>query len=479
MKKIASAIIAALMLASAASAYELPNSKKPKLSSDAEHLQKISRGIAAVAGHAKRGIVFVSVEKVVKGQPFGMINPFDFFFGPGPGGPQGEPGRPAPEFKQKGLGSGFFVDLEKGYVMTNNHVIEGADEISLKLDNGDTHTAKVVGRDPSTDVAVVQIQGKFNKQGLVQLSLGDSANVTVGDICVAVGAPFGLEASISMGVVSAIGRGSLRITDLGNFIQTDAAINPGNSGGPLLNSEGEVIGINTAIYSKSGGYNGIGFAIPANMARDVANQLIDTGKVDRGYLGVLLSEMDPDLAKEMKVPSSYKGALVRSIEPGTPADKGGLEAGDVVVTVGDQKVENVQHLRNVIGLQRPGASVKLGIIRNGSLKTLNVRLGNFADATVSSQETKESGEFGLTLSNPNPKLRQLYGFESKDGAVVTGVEENSGANRAGIQEGDLIVKVNDKQIRSAAEFFQYAKGKDRVLLRIERRGQYLFTPLRK
>ncbi|NDA64023.1 MAG: hypothetical protein EBX50_18650, partial [Chitinophagia bacterium] len=277
-------------------AYSLPsNSEKPLNDENIVALQKISKGVSTVAKHAEKAVVFVSVYKTVRGLPPGMIDPFEFFFG-NPGMPRR--GEPKQQRREEGLGSGFIIDLNQGYIMTNNHVVQDADEIQLKFPNGDTHEAKIVGRDPNTDIAIVQIKERsFNKNGLSQLVLGNSDDVDVGDFAVAVGAPYGLEASVSFGIISAIGRGSLSITQMGNFIQTDAAINPGNSGGPLLNATGQVIGVNTAIYSRSGGYNGIGFAVPSNLARRIAEQLIGGGKVTRGYIGVGLQPIDSELQK--------------------------------------------------------------------------------------------------------------------------------------------------------------------------------------
>jgi len=460
--------------------YDIPKAEKsPVLNEGTEHLLKISKGISTVAAHAKKGIVFVSVSKIVKGMPYGMVNPFDFFFGPQPG----RPPQKAPEQKQKGLGSGFFIDLEKGYILTNNHVIDGADEISLKLANGESYDAKVVGRDKNTDIAVVQIKGSFKKEGLVQLALGDSTSLEVGNICVALGAPFGLEASVSLGVVSALGRGSLSITELGDFIQTDAAINPGNSGGPLLSATGNVIGINTAIFSKSGGYNGIGFAIPSNLVRTVANQLINTGKIMRGYLGVVLSEMDADLARELGIPkkSSDHGALIRSVEPGSPADNGGVKDGDVVIDINGKKIRDVQQLRTIIGLYKPSTKVNLTIYRNRKQKKLTVKLGSYNDTSVKNSSTDESPSkgFGLSLRSVNSGLKKKYQFRSNSGAVVVRVDPNSSADRAGLQEGDVIIKLNRQRITSSQQFWKHSKSNSRILIRIERQGQNMFIPLRR
>ena len=472
-------VASVLILAPITAAYDIPKGNKPNIDQGAlAPLQALSRGLSAIADHAKKGVVFVSVSKTVQGMPLGQINPFDFFFGPN--GQGGRGGRPQ-EYKQQGLGSGFFIDLKKGYILTNNHVIEGADEIQAKLANGQTYSAKVVGRDKNTDVAVVQIiNQKFNRKGLVELGLTNSDQVRVGDLCVALGAPFGLEASLSLGVVSALGRANLKITELGNFIQTDAAINPGNSGGPLLSASGEVMGINTAIFSKSGGYNGIGFAIPANLARQVANSLINDGKVERGYLGVMLSDLDSELAGELKLPKGTKGALIRSVQPGTAAARAKLEPGDVIVQLDNRKVSSSADVRTYIGLLKPGTRVNLRVYRDGKEKNLTVKLSNYnQDTTTANQPSGKEDSYGMQVVKLTPARRSRYGLKNRSGAVISFVAPNSPADRAGIAEGDMIVKVNNKIIRSPADFAKAAKSKERLLIRIERQGQMLFIPLRR
>jgi serine protease Do len=473
-----SCVVVMTLLSIFVSAYEIPQSTPPRLFGN-EILKQISDGVSAVADHANRGIVFVSVEKVVKGMPFGGIDPFEFFFGPQMGRKRPQ----MPEQRQKGLGSGFFIDLNKGYILTNNHVIDEADEISLKLSNGKTYAGKVVGRDKNTDIAVVEITDKkYSREGVVALSLSDSDKVRVGDLCVAVGAPFGLEASVSLGVVSALGRDSLSITEIGDFIQTDAAINPGNSGGPLLDGGGEVIGMNTAIFSKSGGYNGIGFAIPANIVRTIANQLIKDGKVERGYLGVLMSEVDTDLAKELGVPAGEKGVLLRQVTQDSPAGKAGLRDGDVILEMDGRKIQGSSHLRNYIGLQKPGQTVKLVLIRDKKKQNISVKLGSFDEAEKSGQQgpkgdDNKGGGFGFDLSNVNENLRSKYGFKARQGAVVTQVYQGSAAQEAGIEEGDVIVRVGDQAVSSSQQFYKIAKGRKKIFVRIERQGQFLFVPL--
>lgn len=466
--------------------YEIPINPVPNVDKeDISFLNKISKGISAIAVHANKGIVFVSVAKMIQANPFGLIDPFEFFFGPGFGRQFRDPNRQGvPKFKQEGLGSGFIIDLQKGYILTNNHVIESADEIHVKLSNGQSYEGKVIGRDKNTDIAVIKIKdSNFKNEGVVALRLGNSDKVQVGELCIAVGAPFGLEASVSLGVISAVGRGSLSITELGNFMQTDAAINPGNSGGPLLNSAGEVIGINSAIYSRTGAYNGIGFAIPINLAKEVAEQLITKGKIERGYLGVYLGqEIDADLAEDLKLPKGVKGALVSSVEPGGPADKAGIQAGDVITKVDDKSVSNFIELRNMIGLMKPNKKVSITFYRNGKPRTVIVKLGNYIASVKSSyggnQNDSDFGAFGLQLANVTNLLKNQFGFKSSYGAVVIGVLRDSPADRAGIREGDVFISVNRQVVKNVRDFIRLTKNKMRLLAKIERAGQYIFVSIR-
>lgn len=463
-------------------AYSLPsNSEKPLNDENIVALQRISKGVSTVAKHAEKAVVFVSVYKTVRGLPPGMIDPFEFFFG-NPGMPRR--GEPKQQRREEGLGSGFVIDLNQGYIMTNNHVVQDADEIQLKFPNGDTHEAKIVGRDPNTDIAIVQIKDRsFNKNGLSQLVLGNSDDVNVGDFAVAVGAPYGLEASVSFGIISAIGRGSLSITQMGNFIQTDAAINPGNSGGPLLNASGQVIGVNTAIYSRSGGYNGIGFAVPSNLARRIAEQLIGGGKVTRGYIGVGLQPIDSELQKSLNLPKDAGGTLVARVVDGGPADKAGIEPGDVITSVNKKPVRNESEAINAIGLMAPGSTATITIVRNGKTRDLSTRIGEYPsdDAQVAKSKGNSRDEiaFGLTLQKLTPEKRQRFNLDSKQGLLINSVAESSEGERVGLQTGDLIIAVNNKSVSEIQAFKSLIKQSgNRVLLRIERSGQYFFVPLR-
>lgn len=466
-----------------AASYQFPDTYKTPVTPEMQELQKISKGISAVAAVTSNALVFISISKTIQGMPLQMVDPFEFFFGmprpDGGGGGRGQPPREMP--KQQGLGSGFIIDLDKGYIVTNNHVIEGADEISLKLANGKVYDGVVVGRDKNTDIAVVRIKdAKFDKSKLTSLTLANSDAVSVGDLVVAAGAPFGLESSVSFGVVSATGRGSLGITKIGNFIQTDAAINPGNSGGPLLNMEGRVIGVNSAIFSKSGAYNGIGFAVPSNIVKSVGEKLINHGKVSRGFIGVSLQTLDKELAESLKLSKDQSGALIANVQKGGPADKSGIREGDVIVEVDGKSVANSDDVASRIGIRGAGESVDLGIFREGKRSNMKVKLGEFPDED---QEVAEGGSkdspLGMSVAKVNDEMRRRYNLETKTGVVVLDMSQDSLGARAGIQPGDAIISVNNKKIDSVEDFRKLASGSGRLLMRLERQGQYFFVSIRK
>ena len=461
-------------------ALKLPMPKENDRSSSAMvMLKRISKELAAIAKMSRKAIVFVSTSKTIS-MPYGVADPFEFFFGTR---------RSVPEYKRKheGLGSGFFIDLKQGYILTNNHVVAEADEITLKLANGEVYKGRVAGRDASTDIAVLEVvDKKFSRTGLRELLLADSSKVVVGDLAFALGAPFGLESSLSLGIVSAVGRRDLRIADVSNFIQTDAAINPGNSGGPLLNASGHVIGLNTAIFTQSGGYNGIGFAVPSNLARRVAEQLISDGYVQRGYLGVRLQTLDDNLRNSLRLPRNVDGVLVSQIVAGSPADKAGFRPGDVIVAVNDRKLKDSSELRSTIGLLKPGVKAKISIYRDGRAKNLFVTIGRYneqlTDSGKRSKSKKINPEFGFSLKPVSKSLRRLYGFESKKGLVVTHIVPNSPAARAGLREGDVLVSVDGSSINSPEAFQnkikKYNKGSKLPLIRVERQRYFFYISLR-
>lgn len=381
----------------------------------------------------------------------------------------GLPEQQQPQEKQRefqAAGSGVIVDAEKGYVITNNHVIEKADEITVILSDGRQVQAKKIGTDPATDVAVVQIPAK----GLTGLVLGDSDNLKVGDYVVAVGNPFGLEQTVTSGIVSALGRTGLGIEGYENFIQTDASINPGNSGGALVNLRGELVGINSAIIGPSGGNVGIGFAIPINMARQVMEQLIAHGKVSRGQLGIRIQDLTPSLAKAFKL-ETLEGALIAKVISKSPAEKAGLEAGDVITGVNGKPVRNSADLRNQIGLLPVGTEVQLDIIHKGKSEHVTARL---AEAVPEKLEVPATipALTGVTLGAIEPGS-PLYG--RAEGAVVLDVGRGSKAARAGLRPGDAIIGVNQVPVKSPEDVVRIAsQSKGELLLQIIRNGSELF-----
>jgi len=390
--------------------------------------------------------------------------PFHWFNGPGNGGPQ--------ERREQGQGSGVIVSAS-GVVLTNNHVVEKADEITVTTSDGREFEAKVVGTDPKSDLAVLQLQGEAS--GLTAVTFGDSSQLRLGDVVLAIGNPFGIGQTVTMGIVSAKGRADLGIVDYEDFIQTDAAINPGNSGGALINMRGELVGINTAILSRSGGYQGVGFAIPSNMAAPIMQSLQQTGKVVRGWLGVAIQEVDQELAKALKL-SSADGVLISDVKEGGPADRAGLKRGDVVLTVGGQKVDTTGRLRNLVAQEGADKKVPLEIVRDGKHQVVQVMLGEMpSDPSVTGGGPDSPAQDkldGLALENLTAALKQRFniGGDVTHGAVVTDVENGSPAAKAGLRPGDVIVEVNRKPVADANTFAQLYKQRSGIALLLVHRG---------
>lgn len=397
--------------------------------------------------------------------PFGDDDFFRRFFGgqqPG-NGPDGQ-GRTLRTPREHGLGSGVVVSKD-GYILTNNHVVEDADTIKVSLNDGREFTAKVIGRDPKTDIAVVKIDAK----DLPYITIADSDKIEIGDICLAIGNPFGIGQTVTMGIVSAKGRGGLG-TDYEDFIQTDAAINPGNSGGALVDADGRLIGINTAILSRSGGYQGIGFAVPINMAKTVMESLISTGKVVRGYLGVGIQDVTPLLAHEFKLPEGH-GALVSEVVPRSPADKAGLQSGDVIVDFNHKTVSDSRHLKLQVAETRPGSTVPLEVIRDGRPRTITVSVkelpGSEEQANASENEKGSSDTLnGVTVADLDSNARgQLKLPGNVKGAIVTDVDQNSAAYEAGLRQGDVIEEINRSPVNNAEDAVKLTTNvKDKVVL---------------
>jgi serine protease Do len=415
------------------------------------------------------GVVNISAVKVLKGTgPFQFgspDNPFHDFF-------KRFYGDQLPkEFKQKGLGSGFIIDKD-GYILTNNHVVENAEEIQVKLSDDRKFPAKIVGRDPKTDLALIRIKADTP---LEPLTWGDSDKLQVGDWVIAIGSPFGLGNTVTAGIVSAkyrhIGQGAYD-----DFIQTDASINPGNSGGPLLNTAGEVVGINTAIFSGSGGNIGIGFAIPSNIAKDLLPQL-KKGKVIRGWLGVLVQEITPEISKKFNLKGEH-GALVSQVTPGSPADKAGIERGDVIVSFDGKPIKEMHDLPYIVASTPVGKRVSVDVIRKGEKKTLEVEVGQMKEEAQQAEATEEAPDLGLTLKEITPEMAQNYKLPETTGLVVVKVEADSPGDEAGLKPGDVILEVDREKVQTLEQFkakiSKYKKG-GTILFLINRGGSTLYT----
>lgn len=408
--------------------------------------EQTSKAFTAVAKKSIPAVVFIKVQLACEqDNSFGSQyqNPFDYndffnrFFG-------GQPRRQQqmPEMSQ---GSGFLVTSD-GYILTNDHVVKNANKITVILNTGVEMDATLVGADPHTDIAVIKIDGK----DFPYLELGDSEEMDIGEWVVAIGSPFELEASLTVGVISAKGRQNLKITDLEDFIQTDAAINPGNSGGPLLNLKSEVIGINTAIVSRSGGYMGIGFAIPSNMARNIMSQIIDKGSVTRGFLGVAMQPVDKDIAEAFGLEKA-EGVLISDIVKDSPADKAGLKQGDVIIECNGTPIKSMSGFRNEISLMNPGTVVNLKINRKGEMLKIPVTLGTASDELSATSGVVQ--KLGIEVDNLTPDLAKQLGYTNlEEGVVITKVKPGSPAALVGIRPGYLIQAINHKKVVNVTEF---------------------------
>jgi serine protease Do len=404
-------------------------------------------------------------------------NPFRHFFGPDEDNPLNElfkhfQDRPDHEMKQQSLGSGVIVSTD-GFIVTNNHMVEDSDEIKVKVSDGRELKAKVVGRDPKTDLALLKISSLF--VSLPVLALGDSEKMRVGDWVLAVGNPFGLEHSVTQGIISATGR-MIGSGPYDNFLQTDAPINPGNSGGPLVNTRGEVIGINTAIFS---GGQGIGFAIPSNLAKSVLAQLKEKGRVVRGWIGVSIQTVTPEIARSFGVKQA-RGALVGDLVPGGPAAKGGVKQGDIIVSFAGRQVKNANDLPRLVAETPVGKSVAVLALRDGKEHKLAVKIEELSEEKVAARSEPPALTLGLQVDALTEELRQQTGIHEVSGVVVTGVETGGVAAQAGIQPGDVIKELNRKPVRNLTEYRAAlgASGKGATLLfLLKRGGQTLFASL--
>jgi serine protease Do len=454
----------------------------------AEAAKELSKAFSEAAKNAMPAVVSIKVEKTIAGpamgfggapgfnDPFGQF-PDDFlrrFFG------DRLPQQRAPrKYRQQGQGSGFIIS-EDGYILTNNHVVGDVDKITVELKDGRKFdNAKLIGTDPDSEVALIKIEG----DNFPVLPMGDSSKLEIGDWVIAIGNPFGLSETVTVGVVSAVGRNNMHIAAYEDFIQTDAAINPGNSGGPLINLDGRVIGINTAIVSESGGYMGIGFAIPINMARSIQEQLKESGKVSRGYMGLYAQDVDADMAEGLGLKEAA-GVAVAMVQKGSPAERAGVQLHDVILAINGKKIKSYDAFRNEVALLAPGSRARLDILRDGKPVELTVRLGERPAAAAQKEQPAEEPQqvLGLEVEELTRELAQRFGYKLGEGVIVSAVTPGSPAAEKGIRPGDLILSVNRQDVASVDDFAAAVKQsskRGKVLLLVKRGevAQFVTVPL--
>jgi Do/DeqQ family serine protease len=450
---------AALLLAliSGAAAAQLParvgNQEMPTLAPLVKQVEP------AVVSIATKGTVNAPVNPLMQ-DPF-----FRRFFG--------FPDQQQPQRRREvqSAGSGVIVDAAKGYILTNHHVVENAELIEIYLNDNRSLKAKVIGSDPGTDIAVLQVE---NAKSLVQMKFGNSDQVQVGDFVLAIGNPFGLQHTVTSGIVSALGRSGINPDGYEDFIQTDASINPGNSGGALVNLRGELIGINSAIFSNSGGNIGIGFAIPVNIAKSIMNQILQFGEVKRGLLGVSISDFNADSAKAYGIEGTAEGALVQEVVDGSAAETAGIMVGDVIVSVDGQRIKSASDLRNTIGLKRSGDSVRVDVVREGKRRQFTTVLSEVSSSAQLDGSEVHPGLAGAQLGNHEGKGEDFTG----PGVRIDAVEPNSPAALAGIRPNDIIVSVNRKRVRNVRELQQAASQQGLLIMSVRRGNRNLLLQIR-
>jgi serine protease Do len=454
----------------------------PALAEDAgiDALRQVSKAFAKIAEEASPAVVGIKAEKTItydqptfRDWPFGeQFDPFeddmfDRFFR------WYSPRRREPrqrKYQQMAQGSGFIVSAD-GYILTNNHLVGDADKVLVKVEENSEVEAKVIGTDPDSDVAVIKIDTK----GLTHLELADSDKLEVGEWVVAIGNPFRLSQTVTAGIVSAKGRSGFSLAAFEDYIQTDAAINPGNSGGPLLNLDGKVIGINTFIISQSGGYMGIGFAIPINMAKFVYQRIVEKGEVERGYLGIWYKELSPESAPTFGLDEDTKGVAIADVLKDSAAEKAGLKRYDVIIELDGKSVEDDNEFLNRVSMLKPGTKVKIVVLRDGKRKTLTAKLERRPSQDKESSEEKEASQnLGFTVKNLTDEYAERLGFEGLSGVLVTGVEAGSKAAEKGIAVGMLIMEVNREPVKNTKEFDDAIKKatKDGSVLLLVNDGRY-------
>jgi len=441
--------------------------------------KSLGRAFVEVAKKVQPAVVNVTTEKTITMRPwerygddFFRGSPFEDFF-KGFGFPPREKGKEYRQ-KQRSGGSGVIVDKE-GYILTNNHVIEGADKVKIKLNDGREFNAIVKGQDSRTDLAVLHIKAK----DLPVATLGDSDNLEVGEWAIAIGSPFGLEHTVTVGVISAKGRSGLGTGTYEDFVQTDASINPGNSGGPLINIDGEVIGINAMIIQPG---TGIGFAILINMAKQILSDLIKEGKVVRPWIGISAQNLSPEMVEHFKV-KEKEGVLVGQVHPETGAEKAGLVSGDIIKSVDDKAVKDVTELVKEIQKKKVGQKVKLRLIRDGKEMTIEVATTSMPEKTEATQEEEEEEKLGARVQELTPQLASRYGITGvKRGVLILGVEDGSLADDIGLKEGDVILEINRKKIETIKDFEKAIKDADfekGILFHIHRKGSSFYLTYKK
>jgi serine protease Do len=433
---------------------------------------------ADLAEHLKPSVVNINTSQVMKGQrrtmprmpfpnPFGERDPFEEFFERFFGGEN-----PQREFRRRSLGSGFIINRE-GYIVTNNHVVENASDIKISLSDKEEYEAKVIGRDPKTDVALIKIEAR---KDLPAAALGDSNKLRVGEWVMAIGNPFGLGHTVTTGIVSAKGR-IIGATAYDDFIQTDASINPGNSGGPLFNMNGEVVGINSAIIASG---QGIGFAVPVNVAKDLLIPLREKGRVVRGWLGVQVQRVTPELAKSFGL-DRERGALVADVMPDTPAEKAGVERGDIIVEFNGRKIEEMNDLPRVVASIPPNTEVPMKLLRKGQEKVVQVKVAEMKEERVAAGSgTLEEG-LGMTVQELTPEIARNLGVSESKGVIVTNVEDGTPAEEAGIRRGDVILEVNQKKVENLRDYraaLGRVGGTDSLLMLVRRGNNVLYVALK-
>jgi serine protease Do len=440
---------------------------------------KIPGSFSDLVKKVSPSVVNVSVVKTTRitqqfTSPYGENDPFNDFFN------RFFNGQLPKNYRQRGIGTGFIIDKD-GFILTNNHVVEGADEITVTLSNKIKFIARVIGRDSKTDLALIKIEGAKDLSPAV---LGDSNKMEVGDWVVAIGDPFGLDNTVTAGIISAKYRRNIGTSSYEDYLQTDAAINPGNSGGPLVNTDGEVIGINSAIYSQSGGSVGIGFAIPINMAKELLPQL-KKGKIIRGWLGVMIQAITPDLQTKLGLKST-KGALVADITDGSPGGKADLKTGDVITAFDGKEIVDSNDLPMIVAGTPVGKNVKIEILRNGDKKVLDAKIAELMETeektpSATGGEGDIKNELGFKAGDITPEMAEQFNLINKSGVIILEVENGSLAEEAGLQPGDIVVEIDKEKITTLNQFnkkIRTYKTGDTILFLVKREGSTIFLTLR-